>query len=99
MWILIVNRITIGLVVGVVGVYTLHPVFGFPTPPYLRGAVFGALISVQLAIGVFIAPSAGPYSAMTLFWLTILVGALYGSVIDMIATKVGGEGKELLWMK
>lgn len=91
MWVLIANRMTIGLVVGVVGVFTKHPIFGFRTPPYLRGAMFGALVSIQLGAGVFLSPVAGPYSQMTLFWLTILVGAVYGSIIDMIATKAGGE--------
>lgn len=50
MWLIIVNRMTIGLVVGLVGVYTKHPIFGFPTPPILRGAIFGAIISLSLAL-------------------------------------------------
>jgi hypothetical protein len=90
---------TIGGVVAIVGAYTRHPVFGFPTPSYLRGAVFGAIISIQLAVGVFMSPATGYYSQMTLFWLTILAGAIYGSIIDMIATRVGGEGRDLLWKK
>lgn len=97
MWIIIVNRMTIGLVVGIAGVFTRHPMFGFRTPPYLRGAVFGAVVSIGLAIGTFITPASGPYSQTALFWMTILAGAVYGSIIDMIATKVGGEGKDLLW--
>ena len=97
MWLIIVNRITIWLVVGLVGVYTKHPIFGFPTPPILRGAIFGAIISLSLAIWIFTVPPVWPYSQVILFWMTIGAGAIYGSIIDMVSTWFGGQGKELLW--
>lgn len=56
MWVIIANRITIGFVVAIVGVYTIHPIFGFRVPSYLRGAIFGIIISLELAMGVFIDP-------------------------------------------
>ena len=97
MWLIIVNRMTIGLVIGLVGVYTKHPIFGFPTPPILRGAIFGAIISLSLAIWIFTIPPVWPYSQIMLFWLTVGAGAVYGSIIDMISTWFGGQWKELLW--
>ncbi len=37
MWTIILNRWTIGLVVGFAGAFLRHPVFDFRIPPYLRG--------------------------------------------------------------
>ncbi len=31
-----------------------------------------------------------------IFWMTIAAGAVYGLIIDVIATKVAGDGKELM---
>ncbi|OIP55164.1 hypothetical protein AUK10_00020 [Candidatus Gracilibacteria bacterium CG2_30_37_12] len=105
MWVIIANRITLAFVVAIGGVYMRHPIFGFKCPAFLRGAVFGFLISIELAIGAFIDPLSGmdavaksieASSELSLFLQTLILGAVFGSVIDIIATAIGGQGKDLL---
>lgn len=91
MWTIVTNRFAIGLIVGFAGAYTTHPVFGFRLPPYLRGFCLGVFISLSLAAGAMITPT----TTWTIFWATLIAGGIYGSVIDMIATKFGGEGKAI----
>ncbi|MFH0776864.1 MAG: hypothetical protein V1936_04615 [Patescibacteria group bacterium] len=92
-WTIVWNRLLIGFFVALAGAYKYHPVFGFRFYPALRGIILGALISLALAFGALLTPSD---QAVKYFWLTILAGAIYGLIIDLIATKVGGEGKNLL---
>lgn len=105
MWTIIANRITLAFVVAIGGVYIVHPIFGFKCPAFLRGAVFGLIISIELAVGVFIDPlsgmdavvkSPGAISEILLFVQTLIFGAIFGSMTDVIATAIGGQGKELL---
>lgn len=76
MWIIIANRFSIGAVVSLAGVYDRNPAFGFRMYPCLRGAFIGACISLQLAIGVFLAPVSmlNPWVG---FWATLIAGAIY----------------------
>ncbi|MFA6458614.1 MAG: hypothetical protein WCV72_04495 [Patescibacteria group bacterium] len=92
-WTIVWNRFLIGLVIGFAGAFTRHPVFGFRCPAFLRGIVLGAVVSLALAFGALITPIE---NAAQIFWLTVGVGAFYGLVIDLLATKVGGEGKSLV---
>lgn len=96
MWTLIANRVTIGFVIAIIGVFTHHPCFGFRLYPILRGALWWAIISVQLAIGIYMTPNMPASQQALLFWMTILVGAVYGLIIDLVATKLSSEGKKLL---
>ena len=73
------------------GAYVYHPIFGFRCYPWLRGTIMGVLASLPLAIGV---PLYGP-PMMTVVNL-LFTGAVYGLIIDVIATKVGGEGEAIL---
>ena len=89
MWTILTNRIIIGMIVGLAGAYTRHPIFGFPIPSYLRGFCLGVFVSVSLAAGAMMSPG----TTWTIFWATLLAGGIYGSIIDILATKFGGEGK------
>lgn len=95
MWTLVTDRFLIGLVVGLAGVYTRHPIFGFRCPPALRGFVLGALVSLPIATGGMMStvPDMGPWE---IFWASIIAGAVYGLIIDLVATKFAGQGPELL---
>ena len=93
-WTIVINRIVLGVMVGIAGFMTIHPIFKFRCFPFLRGAVFGAFVSLSLAFGGIIGNTSS--EAMTIFWATIIIGAVYGLIIDIVATKFGGEGKELL---
>ena len=92
------NRFLIWIVIGIVWVYTIHPIFGFKTF-VLRGVLFGALISIAMAIGIYMDTTITSTEQCKIFWMTILAWAIYGLIIDIVATKLGGQGKELLHKK
>jgi hypothetical protein len=92
MWTIITNRFLIGLVVGLAWAYTTHPVLGFKMPPCVRGFCLGVFVSLTLATGYMVNASA----TWTIFWATLIAGGVYGLVIDMLATKFGGEGKDMI---
>ena len=70
------NRVLIGLLVGVGGgVALLKDVMNNAA---LRGAVFGALISIGI----------GFYGGMEVL---VAFGAVYGLITDVVSTKVAGE--------
>jgi len=96
MWSLLFNRFLIGFVIFFVGFIKIHPLFEIRMYPALRGSLIGALVSLDIAIGIFITPATtGDISATTIFWMTIIVGAIYGLIIDITATKFSGEGEDL----
>ena len=94
MWNLLFNRFLIWLVIAMIWVYTIHPAFWFKCFA-LRGAFFGAVISLDIAIWVFMV-AGDRAQQIKVFWLTILAWAIYGLIIDIVATKFGWQGKELL---
>ncbi len=91
MWDIIANRTAIGFVIGLMGFITIHPLFGFRLPSFLRGFVIGSFISLTLAIG---AAMGGSEPVKTFLILTITGGAI-GMIIDMIVTTFIGEGSDL----
>ncbi len=97
MWSILFNRFLIGVVVFLAGAFTFHPIFKCRIYPWIRGLAIGALVSLDIALGIFIAPMGMDEEKMKMvFWATIIAGALYGLIIDVIASKVAGEGQELL---
>lgn len=93
MWFIVYNRMLIGFFILLLGVFTIHPVFHFKLSPWFRGAVAGAIVSVDLAIATLGMSFANPWQT---FWALIIVGAIYGVIIDVVATKWAGEGELLL---
>lgn len=101
MWQILYNRMLIGVVVMIMGVFNWHSFLGMRFSPWLRGLWAGAIVSLDMAIGIFIASNLPAEQVQMVFWSTIGMGAIYGMLIDVIATKLTGEGKELLkeWSK
>lgn len=97
-WTIFSDRVLIGLVIGFAGAFTRHPVFGWSCFSWLRGAALGALVSLPLAFGSIVDPTKIPaeFTPTLIFWATVGSGAVYGLIIDLIATKVGGQGKEIV---
>lgn len=95
MWTIVTDRFLIGLVVAMSGAYVIHPIFRFRCPAAVRGTIMGAIVSLPLATGAMIAPAAN-FAAWPMFWVTVGAGAIYGFVIDLVATHVAGEGDALL---
>lgn len=89
MWTIVTDRFVLGVAVGMVGVFVRHPIFGFGMSPAFRGAIIGILMSLPLATGGMINP--GPMGAWTVFFYTLIAGAVYGSIIDVVATKFAGQ--------
>jgi hypothetical protein len=94
MWTTITNRLAIGFVVGIAGFITKHPTFNYPIPAFLRGIKVGALISLPFALGALMGPN--PEMAKQGFWISLIAGMVIGMIIDLVVTKVAGEGKDLL---
>lgn len=92
-WAVVSNRILLGLVVAMAGTYRFHPIFGFRFPSFLRGIMIGIFVSIPLGFWEMIY---SPELASKVFWFAIGSGAFYGAIIDLVATKIGGEDKELL---
>lgn len=89
---------TLGAVIGLAGVFARHPIFKIDFPWWLRGAALGAWLCFVLsliaydplqavAIGVF-----GPDGLLiSPHWITV-DGAVFGLIVDFVATKAAGEG-------
>jgi hypothetical protein len=88
---------TMGAIIGMIGVFTRHPIFRLPMPWWVRSSMIGAWMNFVLVFFAYdvmaemtVAMMGEPYSP---FWFT-LEGAIIGLLIGYIATKAGGEGKE-----
>ncbi|MBN1269944.1 MAG: hypothetical protein JXB04_10165 [Kiritimatiellae bacterium] len=91
MWSILWNRLLIGVLVFVAGAINYHAFLKFRIYPCLRGAACGLVVSADAAIGSLM----GGYVAVAV-WGTLVMGAIYGLLIDAIATKVAGEGRAVL---
>ncbi len=90
-WYMFLSRLSIGFFVAIAGVITIHPLLGFKMFP-IRGAFIGIWVSLPLAASIFFGDSA----TWKVFWMIILSGAVYGVLIDVLATKLAGQGRRLL---
>jgi len=93
MWGIVFNRFLIGIVIFFAGCWIRCPLTHLPVKWWFRGPILGALVSVDLAIWNLYAPLPAD-KLMWIFWMTILMGAIYGFFIDLAATKIGGEGRK-----
>jgi hypothetical protein len=89
---------TFGAMIGVLGLFDYHPLLKFRMPFWFRGPVFGAWLNLVLAflmhdkLAVLIPQLGGILAGLkSPFWI-VLEGAVLGLLIDLIATKVAGEG-------
>lgn len=99
-WGILLWYTTVGAVVGMFGVYTMHPVIKLPLPWWVRGAFLGGWMNFVLtffAYDVMKLVMVDMFGAdgvlQSPFWF-VLEGAVVGFVIDYLATKYGGEGVE-----
>lgn len=90
-WYIFLNRVAIGFFVAIAGIVTIHPVFGFKMFP-IRGAFVGVWISLSM-IGLAFLGTAETSAIVT---TAVLSGAVYGIIIDILATKLAGQGRQLL---
>lgn len=99
-WGLLLWYITFGAIIGVIGVFTYHPVLKMPMPWYINAPFMGGWLNFVL---VFFAHD--DMTAMMLrifgdngalsspFWFAV-EGAIIGLIIGYFANRFGGEGPE-----
>ncbi len=93
-WTIVLNRFSIGALVGAMGVMTVHPLVQvIKIGPVLRGIDIGIWISLLMAVGILTTGAADRWAS---FWYTMVAGAVIGMVIDLIITKRYGQGKQLI---
>ncbi|MBU0458509.1 hypothetical protein KJ652_00645 [Patescibacteria group bacterium] len=84
----IINGMIIGTLITVAGFVTWHPIFKFRIHPILRGSIMAAFVHLDFTIYT--------WSNQPLFWKTMIIAAMFGAVIDMMATQLYGEGETLM---
>jgi len=94
--------ITVGAFIGVFGVFTWHPILHLPMPWWFRSSVIGAWMNFVLTLftydqlSIIMQAFFSKESALqSPFWL-ILEGAVLGLIIGYAATRIGGEGKQIV---
>ncbi len=60
----------------------------------MRGAKMGFLVSLPMAIGSL--QGANSEVACNGFWIVVIFGTVIGLTIDVVITKLSGEGRELV---
>ena len=93
MWSTITNRMLLWLVVALAWFVTIHPMCGFKFPVFVRGLKMWALVSLPMALWALMWEGE---AAIQWFWFVLIAGAIIGMVIDLIITKIAGEGKALM---
>jgi hypothetical protein len=92
--------ITFGAIIGIFGVFTLHPILRLPLPWWFMSPFVGAWLNFVLTLFIYDMLAAGmlsffgPNGALSSpFWL-VAEGAIVGLLIGYFATRFGGEGPE-----
>ena len=93
---------TMGAVIGMFGVYTRHPVLMMPMPWWVRAPAVGAWMNFVLTFfaheemsRVMVAMFGPGGTLSSPFWF-VAEGAVVGGLIGYLATRIGGEGREIV---
>ena len=91
---------TLGAIIAIFGIFTMHPVLRLPMPWWFRAPFLGAWMNFVLTLLMhdqlrqFSLSLFGADSAFTSpFWF-VAEGAVVGLVIGYACTRIGGEGPE-----
>jgi len=93
---------TVGAFIGMVGVFTWHPILKLPMPWWFRSTLVGAWMNFVLTLFIYdrlaemmleLMGENGLF--MSPFWF-VAEGAIVGLLIGYFATRFGGEGPETL---
>ncbi len=93
--------ITFGAIIGIMGVMDAHPLWPkFKINAFFRGIFMGSWMNFVLVFFAYekleIILSRVDFMGMSSPWWFVLEGAILGLIIDLLATKYGGEGKGIL---
>jgi hypothetical protein len=96
---------TVGAFIGVIGVFTWHPILKLPMPWWFRSTLIGAWMNFVLTLFIYDRLAAMMLELMgenglfmSPFWF-VAEGAIVGLVIGYFATRFGGEGPETVNQK
>lgn len=92
MWNIVFNRFIMWFIIAILWLITIHPIFWFRMYPALRWAMAWWIISIDISFWPFIM---WYENAWTIAIYTILAWAIYGMIIDLIASKFAWEWEEL----
>ena len=101
-WGILLWYTTFGAIIGMFGVFTWHPILRLSMPWWFRGFVLGAWLNFVLTFFTFdvmsamLASTFGPNGILASPYWFVLEGAAFGLLIDYVATKFGGEGKQAM---
>lgn len=92
---------TVGAVIGMMGVYTRHPVLNLPMPWWIRAPIMGGWMNFVLTLfaydtlrGMMISYFGADGMFNSPYWF-VLEGMIVGLIIGYLATKIAGEGEGL----
>ncbi|MCF7917448.1 hypothetical protein K9L27_00350 [Candidatus Gracilibacteria bacterium] len=110
-WGILLWGMTLGFVIGLAGLITQNPLWDkkwLPFKhhlwrPFWRGGIVGAwlellfvILSYEKVIALLGFLNISWISTENIIWWAILAGFFWGAIIDLLATKFGGEGKNIL---
>ncbi len=91
---------TVGAFIGLVGVFTWHPILKLPMPWWFRSTLVGAWMNFVLTLFIYDRLAEMMLELMgenglflSPFWF-VAEGAIVGILIGYFATRFGGEGPE-----
>ena len=92
---------TFGAIIGLMGVMDHHPLWeNIKFPDWFRGIFMGSWLNFVLVFFTYdkmeILMEQLNCASMTSPWWFVLEGAIFGLIIDVLATKYGGEGKSMM---
>ena len=99
-WGILLWYMTFGTIIGVFGVMGHHPIWkNWEFSPYFRGILIGGWLNLVLVffayepMQIMLNHLKCPYMHSP-FWF-VLEGAILGLIIDLVATKYGGQGEKI----
>jgi len=90
--------ITFGAFIGVMGIYTRHPVLNIPMPWWFRSGILGTWLNFVLYLFISEPLTLAMETSFMAGWSPLWIvaeGAVIGLLIGYVATKFAGEGKAL----
>ena len=97
---------TVGAVIGIFGIYAMHPVVPMPLPWWVRGPLIGGWMNFVLSLLMYDTLNSMMIAASEMYgipalspFLFVCEGMLAGLIIGWFCTHFGGEGPETLGVK
>ncbi len=85
---LFIHGLVLGFFLTLAGPFNRLPLWDLRFHPILRGGLMAAFVHLDFTIYTWMDPP--------VFWRTIVFAAIFGAIIDTIATQLFGDGKKLL---